>query len=902
MSILTKIFGDPNERIIKNLQPIVGEINSLEEEFAKLSDEELRAKTAEFKKRIAEEEATGILLQGALDMVLPEAFAAVRESAKRTLGQRHFDVQLIGGIILHRGQIAEMKTGEGKTLVATLPAYLNALLGKGVHLVTVNDYLARRDAVWMGQIYHALGLSVGCINHDASYLYDSLHSEEILDKERDTSGVFKVIHEFLRPCSRKEAYAADITYGTNNEFGFDYLRDNMAYNSDQIVQAHSHYFAIVDEVDSILIDEARTPLIISTPAEESAELYKTFSRMTPHLKENIDYNVDEKLKSATITEAGIEKVERMLGISDIYTEKGMHYVHHLEQALRAQALFVRDRDYVVKNGEVIIVDEFTGRLMPGRRWSEGLHQAIEAKEGVSVQKESRTFATITFQNYFRLYAKLAGMTGTAATSAEEFYKVYNLEVVQIPTNCLLIRDDLPDRIYQTAQAKWRALSREIQARHALGQPVLVGTVSIEKNEMLSALLSREGVPHKVLNAKNHEEEGAIIAQAGRFGAVTVATNMAGRGVDIILGGNPPDPEQHKVVCRAGGLLVIGTERHEARRIDNQLRGRAGRQGDPGASQFYVSLEDDLMRVFGPGPERIRNLMARIGVPEDEPIENKMVSRSIESAQGKIEGFNFDMRKHILEYDDVMNKQRSAMYARRNRIIFAASSVLEEEAIMMVREMGALLIAAHAASEYASEWNREEIEENIRSVVGDREGYDIHQIIFAIEDVEKLRTAVCDFLEAVFLQKKNTIENFFDAARMVMLQAIDTLWVEHLEAMDYMRNSVRLRAYGQRDPLVEYKNEGARMFRALEGYINNYIASALFKIAAAPPPPAISFGQNLRYNDPSAMLGSSSAVSPQAFGKNIATNKITVGRNDPCPCGSEKKYKKCHLNSNSRNAV
>ena len=923
MGILTKIFGDPNERIIKNLQPIVDEINALEDEFTKLSDEELRAKTTEFKKRITNREANGFSLQESLDLILPEAFASVREAAKRTLGQRHFDVQLIGGITLHRGQIAEMKTGEGKTLVATLPAYLNALAGKGVHLVTVNDYLARRDAVWMGQIYHLLGLHVGVINHDSSFLYDPSHTEnpksEIrnpkqirnsksqtvsdldirasdLDQQRDQIGSFKVVHEFLRPCSRKDAYAADITYGTNNEFGFDYLRDNMIYRREDISQ-QNHYFAIVDEVDSILIDEARTPLIISAPAEESGELYKTFSRIVPNLKENIDYNVDEKLKAATITEAGIEKIERILGIPDIYTEKGLRYVHHLEQALRAQALFVRDRDYVVKSGEVIIVDEFTGRLMPGRRWSEGLHQAVEAKEGVSVQKESRTFATITFQNYFRLYTKLAGMTGTAATSAEEFHKVYKLEVVQIPTNRLLVRKDLPDRIYQTAHAKWRAVALEIQERHKRGQPVLVGTVSIEKNEMLSALLSREGVPHRVLNAKNHEEEGAIIAQAGRLGAITVATNMAGRGVDIILGGNPKDLEQSRKVLEVGGLLVIGTERHEARRIDDQLRGRAGRQGDPGASQFYSSLEDDLMRIFGPGPERIKNLMARLGVPEDEPIENKMVSRSIESAQGKIEGFNFDMRKHVLEYDDVMNKQRSAIYSRRRRIVFATSSELNDEIKSVFDRAVNMLLAAHARSDYSSEWNREEIEENMRSIVGDMGGQDIHQIISATEDSATLRDSLIHFLEGAFLQKKASVENYLEAARVVMLQAIDMLWVEHLEAMDYMRNSVRLRAYGQRDPLVEYKNEGARMFQALEGYINSYITSALFKIAAAPPPP-ISFGQDLRYNDPSTTLGAGSAATPPAFGKNIASNKIAVGRNDPCPCGSGKKYKRCHLNSNS----
>ena len=678
MSIFGKIFGDANEKVINEMRPVAEEINNLEKDFEKLSDGELKKKTEEFKAQIANGKS--------LDELLPEAFAAVREAAKRTLGQRHFDVQLMGGIALHRGEIAEMKTGEGKTLVATLPAYLNALTGKGVHIVTVNDYLSRRDAAWMGQIYDALGLSVGVLNHEASYLYDTnlavappssgLTAE---DQIRDALGAFKIVHEFLRPCSRREAYTADIIYGTNNEYGFDYLRDNMVYSAQQMSQ-REHHFAIVDEVDSILIDEARTPLIISMPDAESAELYKVFSKIAPRLKENVDYNIDEKMKTALISEPGIEKVEQMLGVKDIYTERGMRFVHHLEQALRAQALFVRDRDYVVKSaahggGEVIIVDEFTGRLMPGRRWSDGLHQAIEAKEGVNVQQESRTLATITFQNYFRMYEKLAGMTGTAQTSAEEFHKVYKLEVVQIPTNKQMIRKDLQDKVFQTEKGKFQALVREIKERSQKGQPVLVGTVSIEKNEKLAAMLQREGIAHKILNAKNHEEEGAIIAQAGRFGAVTVATNMAGRGVDIILGGNPPSADEASRVREVGGLLVVGTERHEARRIDDQLRGRSGRQGDPGESHFFVSMEDDLMRIFA--SEKVKNLMGRFGIPEDEPIENKMVSGAIESAQGKIEGFNFDTRKHVLEYDDVMNKQRAAIYSRRKKLLFAKPEEIEE---------------------------------------------------------------------------------------------------------------------------------------------------------------------------------------------------------------------------------
>ena len=895
MSILNKIFGDANARVVEKMKPIVDEINTLEGEFKKLSNDQLFQKTTEFRARFNEidsDEARADLL----NEILPEAFAAVREASLRTLGQRHFDVQLMGGIALHQGNIAEMKTGEGKTLVATLPAYLNALAGNGVHIVTVNDYLARRDAAWMGQIYNALGFTVGCINHDTSYLYDSQHSENAKsDKERDTLGAFKVVHEFLRPCQRREAYAADITYGTNNEFGFDYLRDNMEYRPSELRQ-REYFFAIVDEVDSILIDEARTPLIISAPDEESGELYQTFSRIVPHLQENTDYNVDEKLKAATITESGIERVEKMLGVGDIYTEKGMRYVHHLEQALRARALFVRDRDYVVKNGEVIIVDEFTGRLMPGRRWSEGLHQAIEAKEGVSVQKESRTFATITFQNYFRLYDKLSGMTGTASTSAEEFHKVYGLDVVQIPTNKPMIRKDSADKIFQTEAGKWKALVSDIKSRHQLGQPILVGTVSIEKNERLSALLNREGISHKVLNAKNHEEEGAIIAQAGKAGAVTVATNMAGRGVDIILGGNPLNPEEAKKVKSTGGLAVLGTERHEARRIDNQLRGRSGRQGDSGESQFYVSMEDDLMRIFGPGPERIKNLMARLGVPEDEPIENSMISKSIESAQSKIEGFNFDTRKHVLEYDDVMNKQRTAIYARRRKILFAKPEEIEKEATDAIEGFVGGLVRAHAASDDSNDWNKKEIEETIRSIVGDNTfpitndgqsgGHELHKMIADSQDSRALHDTLYNYLKASFFAKKDAVGNFLETVRQTMLQAIDMLWVEHLEAMEHMRSSVRLRAYGQRDPLVEYKNEGAQMFRILEGHISAYMVNFIFRINVASQ--SQQRLQNTDYGQHRPHIGG------QVVGLTNRSPKTgNVGRNDPCPCGSGKKYKKCH---------
>ena len=806
-------MGDSNERLLKKFNNTTREINELEKEFEGLSDEDLKGKTVEFKKLLADGRE--------LDDILPQAFAVAREASKRTLNQRHFDVQLLGGMALHQGKIAEMKTGEGKTLSSTLPVYLNALEGKGVHVVTVNDYLSRRDAVWMGQIYYFLGLSVGCIGHDSSFLYDPGHTQikNSLDEERDILGSFKVVHEFLKPCSRKESYDADITYGTNNEFGFDYLRDSMAYQKDQLAQRDYHY-AIVDEIDSILIDEARTPLIISAPDEESAVLYKTFSRIVPHLKKEIHYTVDEKQKSVSINEEGIEKVEKLLGIKDIYTEKGIKYVHHLHQALRADVIFKKDRDYVVKNDEIIIVDEFTGRMMPGRRWSEGLHQAIEAKEDVSVQKESRTLASITFQNYFRMYKKLSGMTGTALTSAEEFNKVYGLDVAVIPTNNSLVREDRQDFIYSTEEGKTKAVAEEIKIRHEKGQPVLVGTVSIEKNEYLAAVLKKEGIPHRLLNAKHHEEEGEIIAQAGKRGMVTVATNMAGRGVDIVLGGNPPDEKEASEVKELGGLYVIGTERHEARRIDNQLRGRSGRQGDPGESRFFVSMEDDLMRIFG--SEKIKNMMATLGLPEDQAIENKMISRAIESAQSKIEGMNFDARKHILEYDDVMNKQRGKIYKTRRDILFADDTHFEE----IIKE------------------------------IFEKEG----------EDVVELEK-----------KKKELAENFTGSTRILLLRVVDMLWMDHLEVMDYTRSSVSLRAYGQRDPLVEYKNEGLRLFRELEGAIRATFIKLFLNMGA----------------DSASPVGGSQSQIPQNVARKILQDKDKVGRNDPCPCGSGKKYKKCH---------
>lgn len=890
MSFLTKLFGDPNARVVSALEPLVADINAREPQYQALTDDELKHKTTEFRERIQEAMSAGASEEDALNEILPDACAAVREAARRTLGQRHYDVQLMGGIVLHQGNIAEMKTGEGKTLVATIPTYINAITQKGAHVVTVNDYLARRDMAWMGQIYYALGLSVGCINHAVSFLYDPLWKQTPGDdQERDETGSFHVVEDFLRPVSRREAYAADITYGTNNEYGFDYLRDNMATTPEDMVQ-RGHHFVVVDEVDSILIDEARTPLIISAPDEESGDLYKTFASIVPHLKENTDYNVDEKLKAATITDAGIEKVEKLLGVSDIYTEKGMRYVHHLEQALRAQALFQRDRDYVVKTGEVIIVDEFTGRLMPGRRWSEGLHQAIEAKEGVAVQRESRTLATITFQNYFRLYHKLAGMTGTAATSAEEFHKVYKLDVVQMPPNKPMARKDLPDKIFQTDKGKWTALVTTVKERNKKGQPVLIGTVSIEKNEKLSALLSREGVPHQVLNAKNHEQEAAIIAQAGKPGAVTVATNMAGRGVDIILGGNPADPALAEKTRELGGLLVIGTERHEARRIDNQLRGRAGRQGDPGESQFYVSMEDDLMRIFGPGADRVKNLMARFQIPEDESIENKMVSRSIEAAQTKIEGFHFDTRKHVLEYDDVMNKQRTAIYNRRKTILFADDGQIDEEIEKSFDAFTETLIVMHAGSPYAGEWDHEEIAETLQSLLGAIDG--VHENLEKLQNHDELRVFIKELLMRARDDRRKKFANASQIFRAIMLQAIDMLWVDHLEAMDYMRSSVRLRAYGQRDPLVEYKNEGAKMFRTLEQSINGYIVESVFRVSETPhihtPSPS-----QIILSKPDAPVPPG-AVAPKSSSQAPASPAADgPGRNDPCPCGSGKKYKKCH---------
>ena len=898
MSFLSNIFGDDNTAFIKRAFKVVEKINLLEPEFKKLSDEELKNKTTEFKTLLASGQT--------LDTILPQAFAAVREASTRTLGQRHFDVQLIGGMVLHEGKVAEMRTGEGKTLTATLAIYLNALEGRGAHVVTVNDYLARRDAVWMGQIYNALGLSVGCINHDSSYIYDSSHITnsklqnpndkqitnsklEITNKDkdevRDILGGFKVVHEFLRPCSRREAYRADITYGTNNEYGFDYLRDNLVYNATELSQRSREEggwnFAIVDEVDSILIDEARTPLIISQPDMESGALYDKFAKIIPKLNPKEHYTVDEKHRAVVLTQEGISKVEEYLAVGNIYEEGSVKLVHHLEQALKAQVLFKRDKDYIIKNGEVIIVDEFTGRLMPGRRYSEGLHQAIEAKEGVAVKRESRTVATITFQNYFRQYKKIAGMSGTAKTSEEEFRKVYRLDAVVVPTHKTMIRADHEDVIYKTEKGKFQAVLRRVKELNDKGQPVLLGTGSIEKNEYLGVLLGQIGVPHKVLNAKNHELEAQIIAQAGRIGAVTLATNIAGRGVDIVLGGNPADAEEAKKVKELGGLFVLGTERHEARRIDNQLRGRAGRQGDTGESQFFVSLEDELMRVFG--GDKIKNLMTRFNIPEDEAIRSGLVSKAIESAQTKIEGYHFDVRHHVLEYDEVMNKHREVVYKLRRELINenwqekVRAKVLE----IINGEVERVVLANISAQ--TGIFDISGIIKDLNYIISlDEKKSAIESETDAIKNnQEKLVSYFQELLGGAYQERENNLgsEAVRQTEKVVLLRTIDELWMTHLSEMEYLRDSVGLRAYGQRDPLVEYKTEGHRLFQDFLGALDNQVSSLIFKVGLVQQPFPVQ--QKISYNKQET-----ANLTPQSSGDK-------VGRNDPCPCGSGKKYKKCH---------
>jgi preprotein translocase subunit SecA len=797
---LSKLLGDPNAREINRVRKLAGLAGEHEAAIRKLSDKQLREQTAKFKERLAKGEK--------LDALLPEAFATVREASQRANKQRHFDVQLMGGAVLHEGKIAEMRTGEGKTLTSTAPIYLNALEGKGVHVVTVNDYLARRDAGWMARIYYFLGLSTGVIissqGQPVGYLYDPDFSDP--DEHADE----RLKH--LRPVTRREAYEADITYGTNNEFGFDYLRDNMVNDVAAMVQRPLNY-AIVDEVDSILIDEARTPLIISAPAEESTEKYLKFAQIARRLKPEEDYTIDEKEKRIAVTDEGMAKLEKILGVENVYESGAIDDVHHIQQSVRAEALYMRDRDYVVRDGEIIIVDEFTGRLMPGRRWSEGLHQAVEAKEGVAIQRESLTLATISFQNYFRLYDKLAGMTGTAATEAEEFAKIYELEVTTIPTHRPMVRRDHADRIYKTEAGKFRAIAAEVKERNQAGQPVLLGTVSIAKNELLSAHLKAAGVPHEVLNAKNNEREAAIVAQAGQKGAVTLATNIAGRGTDIVLG---------EGVADLGGLHVVGTERHESRRIDNQLRGRSGRQGDPGSSRFYVSLEDDLMRIFG--GDRVAGLMNTLGLDEDMPLENPIVSRSLESAQKKVEGHNFDIRKQLVEYDDVMNKHREVIYTRRRQALEHAN--LRPEIEKMLADSFAGVLTAHTDQ-------RTGVMETDKVIEIINAGMPLDQ-----ETVDKIKNAdprdaseiLVEYAQRLYdaREQQFTPEGMRVLERLVYLQTLDRLWIEHLDAMDGLREGIGLRAIGQRDPLVEYKAEGFRMFKRLVDMMESEIAGTIFR--------------------------------------------------------------------------
>ena len=860
MSLLSRLI-DPNEREVRQHMAVARAVTELEPELERRDDGALRERSQALRARAARGED--------LDDLLVEAFALVREAARRSIGLRHFDVQLVGGIVLHHGRISEMKTGEGKTLVASLPLYLNALDGEGAHLVTVNDYLARRDAGWMGPVYHLLGLSVGVIMNQASFVFDPEHVDESHADPR---------LQHLRPVSRAEAYACDITYGTNNEFGFDYLRDNMATDLSQCMQRKLKY-AIVDEVDSILIDEARTPLIISGQGEESTDKYYEFARHVARLRED-EYTVDEKHKSVALTEEGVAKMERLSGIQNIFELEHVVEAHQLNQALKARALFHRDRDYLVINGEVVIVDEFTGRTMPGRRWSDGLHQAIEAKEGLKVQQEMKTLATITLQNYFRLYDKLAGMTGTAVTEAEEFHKIYGLEVSVIPTNRAMIRVDHPDVIYKTEASKFDAVIDEIVEMNRQGRPVLVGTVSVEKSERLSRLLAKRGIAHNVLNAKQHEREAAIVAEAGQLGAVTIATNMAGRGTDIVL---------REGVTEAGGLHIVGTERHESRRIDNQLRGRAGRQGDPGSSRFFISLEDDLMRIFGPAADRIGRLMDRLEV---EPIENRMVARSIEGAQRKVEGMNFDARKHVVEYDNVMNEQRSRIYEDRQKVLHGVDTRrnIEEYARDLIQKG----VDAHCEGRHAENWDLDGLVRYLGTYFPLAPGTTIPP-----DQLGAGKPGLVDFLHQAAMTAYRAKEEeigpeFRQIEKFVMLRTIDQKWIDYLTTMEHFKEGIGLRAYGQRDPLIEYKNEAFHMYQELLDSIQADIVANMFRVqvvAQAPPPvpaPALA-GRRVVRNGPSQPDGDGRAAVGVA--EPIAAGK--VGRNDPCPCGSGLKYKKCH---------
>jgi preprotein translocase subunit SecA len=883
--VARKIFGSKNDRELKRMRPIVAEINDLEEATKALSDDDLRAKIAAWKERISAIEDREDR-EDALEQVLPEVFAVVREAARRTLGQRHFDVQLIGGMVLHHGVIAEMKTGEGKTLVATLPAVLNALSGRGVHVVTVNDYLARRDSEWMGRIYNFLGLTVGVVVHGVPDL------------------------------ERKAAYRADITYGQNNEFGFDYLRDNMKFNLEDYVQ-REHNFAIVDEVDSILIDEARTPLIISGASEESTDTYYVVDRMIPRLKPEEHYTVDEKLRSATLTEEGVTRVEQLLGIDNLYDPRNILLLHHCGQALRAHAIYKRDVDYVVKEGQVVIVDEFTGRMMPGRRWSDGLHQAIEAKENVKIESENQTLATITFQNYFRMYKKLAGMTGTADTEAVEFKEIYNLDVMVIPTNKPMIRADNHDVVYKSEEEKFDAVVEEIKDCQERGQPVLVGTVSIEKSERVANQLKRGGIKHFVLNAKNHEREAEIVAQAGRLGAVTISTNMAGRGTDIVLGGNPEglaaaeagtrdpnDPKfaealarfrehcagEREAVLKAGGLHILGTERHESRRIDNQLRGRSGRQGDPGSSRFFLSLEDDLLRIFG--ADRLKGLMGRIGMEDGVPIEHRWISRAIENAQKKVEAHNFDIRKHLLEYDDVMNRQREVVYHRRRQLL--SGEPLKDEIVEMAEEQVNTIVEAHADSDKdAADWDWNQIEDAFFKSFKFRPGFRNNGDAAAIETPDGLIETGIERVLKVYDQREQEFTEpvMRQIEKVVMLQTLDALWKDHLLAMDHLKEGIGLRGYGQKNPLVEYQKEGFAMFEAMIASMQQDVVEKVFSVQVRREQDVQQIEQQQQRPQRVVMShGDEPVEAPQAPAKR-ADEK--VGRNDPCPCGSGKKFKRCH---------
>ena len=873
VSLLQRLAGDTSEKNLKKTYPIRDKVNPLEGDFQKLTDDQLRDKTEDFRSRLAGKES--------MEDLLPQAYAAVREVARRRLGQRHYDVQIMGGVVLHRGQIAEMKTGEGKTLVATLPVYLNALSGKGVHIVTVNDYLARRDPVWMGPIYHGLGLSVGCLQHDGAYLYDPEVDEPASSSSLSEGGM-----KFLRPVSRAEAYQADITYGTNNEFGFDYLRDNMALDLAQRVQRELN-FAIVDEVDNILIDEARTPLIISGPAEEPVQLYYTFAKLVPRLKLEEDYTIDDRSRAISLSQEGISKMEQWTKTENLYEPENFHLVHYIENALTAQVMKNRDKEYVVRDGEVVIVDEFTGRLQPGRRWSDGLHQAVEAKEGLKIQRESITYATITLQNYFRMYKKLAGMTGTANTEADEFLKIYGLDVTVIPTNIPLARDEASDLVFQSEEAKWRVVTEDIAELHEKRRPVLVGTTSIEASEVLSERLKRRGIPHQVLNAKNHEHEAGTIAQAGRLRAVTVSTNMAGRGTDIILGGSDTSQDnwqdEHDEVVELGGLHVIGTEHHDARRIDNQLRGRSGRQGDPGSSQFYISLEDELMRRFG--GDRIKTFMGWAGLDEDSPIESKWVTKSIGNAQVKVESYHFDIRKHLLEFDDVLNKQREVIYTDRHEIL--AGSDLKGKILGMLRQEFQDLMDRHLADRHADDWN-------VPGLLGELEVICPLPPDLSDEDNvyrssrAQIGEILSEYAETAYQAREQEVgsEQMRLLERLVMLRAIDTHWVSHLTSMENLRTGIGLQAYGQRDPLVAYRAEGHKMFQDLLARMQYDVVHSMFHVTVTQEPV-----NGRRGSGRAAASGTPmQAVNSQGRGKMPAAK---VGRNAPCPCGSGKKYKRCH---------